>query len=89
MGVSQTVQVQFAKINFANSWIVHFRQFFPSPIIPAIRYSKASEARKKAKQPQLTQIMPTIDVNSVPDIESKDEIWVDKLTESDENILVS
>ena len=30
--------------------------------------------------------MPTIDV---PDNECKDKIWIDKLTESDENILVS
>ena len=33
--------------------------------------------------------MPTIDVDSVPDNETKDKIWVDKLTENAENILVS
>ena len=33
--------------------------------------------------------MPTIDVDSIPDNGSKDKIWVDKLTENDENILVS
>ena len=49
----------------------------------------ASEARKKTRQPQLTQIMPTIDVDSIPANESKDKMWVDKLTESDENRLVS
>ena len=32
--------------------------------------------------------MPTIDVDSIPDNESKDKIWLDKLTENDENILV-
>ena len=43
--------------------------------------------RKKTRQPQLTQIMPTIDVDSIPDNGSKDKIWVDKLTENDEKLV--